>query len=462
MEECDDAWVNALVAQTVQIWNDSARGPIGKSRDYGAAEQANCEKAYDEALREVDEDLQRSPDSRLEQVGMQDRVVASFGRFSARALDLEREAIDLLTHEFLPVGTQLAQWARRFDPDLGMADIIQAARNAWTACGLQPLLGASVNLTPSILGYSLLYPYSDNYLDDEAISPEKKLRFSQRFRYRLLGGTLPAADDRERSIWALIALIETQYPRADFPQVFDCLLAIHRAQEQSIGQLHTRPPDADSLRLSCAKGGTSVLADAYLARGSLTSQESRFAFEWGVLLQLGDDLQDVHDDLRRGSVTLFSRAAAAGRLLDELTLQLLSFSEKVAERMEELPHGSAALKKLLKTSWRSLIIRAVADSHEFFSPGFLREAERSSPFRFDFLRRRSERLQSRQGLYAKLFGAFLECPGDCSDPLGVGEPGMLPEARPKENLEPPVSSRGSSDPDASTLPVHCRTRSAAS
>ena len=100
--------------------------------------------------------------------------MAAFARFSATALDLEAESVHLLTNGFLPVGTRLARWARQFDPTLGMADIIQACRNAWTACGLQPLLGIPMGLTPSILGYSLLYPYSDNYLDREDISARRK------------------------------------------------------------------------------------------------------------------------------------------------------------------------------------------------------------------------------------------------------------------------------------------------
>jgi hypothetical protein len=289
-----------------------------------------------------------------------------------------------------------------------MARIVQAARNAGTACGLQPLLGVPLALTPSILGYSLLYPYSDNLLDDEMISNDEKLRFSRRFRRQLLGEKLAAEDRRERSLWALIALIETQYPRALYPNVFDCLLAIHRAQEQSVGQVHHAYSDAECLRVSCAKGGTSVLADACLACGSLTEHESRFAFEWGVLLQLGDDLQDVREDLRRGSMTLFSRAAGEGRVLDGLTIQLLRFSEHVGRRMEALPGGTAVFKELLATSWKSLIVGAVADSREFFSPEFLRVAEKFSPFGFDFLRARKERLASRRGLHAKLFGALLE------------------------------------------------------
>jgi hypothetical protein len=70
------------------------------------------------------------------------------------------------------------------------------------------------------------------------------------------------------------------------------------------------------------------------------------------------------------------------------------------------------LRDLLRMSWRSLIIGAIAESHEFFSPGFIDEAERCSPFRFAFLRARNERLASRQGLYATLFDAFLETPDD--------------------------------------------------
>jgi hypothetical protein len=418
METYDGAWVNRQVGQTLELWDDCARITAPNAPRYSPLEQEEREQAYDDALRAVEEDLQRADESRPDRARTE-RIVAAFATFSARALDLSGEAIDLLTHEFLPVGTQLARWAREYDPSLGMGDIIQASRNAWTACGLQPLLGAAIKLTPAILGYSLLYPYSDNYLDDVEIPAAIKLQFSQRFRCRLAGERPPPADHRERSIWALISLIEMQYPRAAFPQIFDCLLAIHQAQEQSIGQLHNSHPsaDADSLRLSVAKGGTSVLADACLAQGSLNAQEGRFAFEWGVLLQLGDDLQDVRDDMRRGSVTLFSDAATSGRPLDGLTVQLLNFSERVGRHMEELPLGTATLKTLLRTSWRSLIIRAVADSHEYFSPGFLEEAEQRSPFRFEFLRARADRLASRQGLYATLFDVLLEDRQNESDGL---------------------------------------------
>ncbi len=420
------AWIEAQVAQTIEVWEDCAALPAPGGRQYVLKEHRKREQAYDEGLRAVEREARKAPRDRAQRIRTQERTTAAFARFSATALDLGKDAVQLLTHEFLPAGTSVAQWARRFDPSLSMADIVQACRNAWTACGLQPLLGERLRITPSILGYSLLYPYSDNYLDRVEVQPNAKLRFSKRFRERLRGERLAAEDDREAALWALVELIERQYPRERYPQVFDSMLMIHRAQEESIAQLGScgERDDSEVLRMSCAKGGSSVLADACMARGWLNQEESRFAFEWGVLLQLGDDLQDVRDDIGRGSVTLFSRAAAQGRPLDGLVKQLLNFSERVAARMDGLPQGSAMLKELLKTSWRSLIIGAVADSQQYFFREFLEDAERWSPFRFAFLRARREKLASEQGLYAMLFDAFLEAPENSDGELPWPQPGQ--------------------------------------
>jgi hypothetical protein len=412
------AWVEAQVAQTIELWNRSSIRRPEDGQRYSPTEQQRREKAYDEALQAVEREIKQAPRTKAERIETQNRIVAAFARFSATALDLEQDAIELLTDDFLPVGTKLARVARRFE-GLSMADIIQACRNAWTACGLQPLLGTAVQLTPSITGYSLLYPYSDNYLDQDGVPNDEKLRFSERFRRLLQGEELALANRRERALQLLIAMIDGQYPRVRYPQVFESLLAIHRAQEQSVEQpgIGGYSSNIEVLQRSCAKGGSSVVADASLVHGWLDERESRFAFEWGVLLQLGDDLQDMREDMKRGSMTLFSRGATLNKPLDSLVVQLLSFGEEVGARMDGLPNGDETLKALLKMSWRSLIITAIAHSHEFFSSGFLAEAERCSPFRFEFLRAQQERLASRQGLYTMLFDAFLEArEGDDDEP----------------------------------------------
>jgi hypothetical protein len=325
------------------------------------------------------------------------------------------------------VGTELARWTRSFDPTLSMADTIQACRNAWIACGMQALLGRPMELTPSILAYSLLYPYSDNYLDDPLISTAEKLGFNERFRLRLSGQRMAAGSRREASVWAMVQMIEEQYPRQRCPQVYESLLAIHRAQGRSLAQLNhggliDRSREADEvLRISCAKGGCSVLADACLAQPWLTPEECQFSFEWGVLLQMGDDLQDVREDLERGSLTLFTRAAAQGEPLDSLVARLLHFSQHVASRMDKLENGTSVLKDLLRMSWRTLIVMAVAENHTFFSPAFLAELEPCSNFRFGFLRSRNRKLAGRQSLYATLFDAFLDAgeADQCGIPLPV-------------------------------------------
>jgi hypothetical protein len=123
----------------------------------------------------------------------------------------------------------------------------------------------------------------------------------------------------------------------------------------------------------------------------------------------------VRDDLRRGSTTLFSRVASVGAPLDELTARLLHMSSRVSGRMDRMPHGSPALKRLLRMSWQSLIVMAVAQAEAFFTPRFATEMERRSPFRFEFLRARQKRLAGRRGLYTNLFEVFLE-------PSGSGQP----------------------------------------
>jgi len=382
-------WVETEAALAAEDWHNCAARPLPRGPIYAPEEQRKREQAYDEALRAVETELDHAPRIPVQREALQDRIVATFARFAVAALDLEDEAVQLITHGFLPAGIEFARHSRRFDAGLAMAEILQACRNAWTVCGLQPLLGEPSRITPSIVGYSLLYPYTDNYLDRHDAPAQAKRHFCARFRHRLRGERLPAQNDHEAAIWALVAMIEGQYPRAHYPQVSDSLLAIHQAQEESIAQLSPRSgiaracTDGEILHISFAKGGSSVLADACLARGWLTQDESQIAFAWGALLQLGDDLQDVHEDLSRGSATLFTRAAAERIPLDSLVTQLLNFSEHVGGELDRFPTGTATLKALLRMSWRSLIVAAVANAPEFFSRRFLRKLECSSPQEID-------------------------------------------------------------------------------
>jgi hypothetical protein len=403
-------WVEEQVARSADSWNGLAPDCVFGGSFYPAKEQARREQAYDRALQDVEREAKSARSRRADRSQMQERVIGSLARFAATALGLEPDAVELLTQGFVPIGVDFARRAQQFDASLSQTDIVQACRNAWTVCGLQPLLGDGMGLTPSVVGYSLLYPYSDNFLDSPKVSADRKRHFSWRFLARLHGDLLPIQNRHEDLVWNLVAMIESQYPRESYPDVFECLVAIHRAQEESMAQLKNADGCGDDrvLEISCAKGGSSVVADACLCHGWLTGEESEFAFDWGVLLQLGDDLQDVREDISSGSRTLFSNAAAARIPLDELAARLLNLSDRVSAQMDALPHGSRALKALLRMSWRQLVVMAVANWQEYFSPRFAAELERQSPFRFAFLRAKQKRIAARRGLYANLFDVFLD------------------------------------------------------
>ena len=76
--------------------------------------------------------------------------------------------------------------------------------------------------------------------------------------------------------------------------------------------------------------------------------------------------------------------------------------------MDRMPGGTQSMKSLLRMSWRSLILMAVADVQPYCTRAFLAELEPCSSFRFSFLRAHNESLTGRQALYDVLFDAFIE------------------------------------------------------
>jgi hypothetical protein len=399
----------SFVEESIAAWHGSSPKELPHlGRRYSKHEQHDREILFDQALQIAETELQTLPGTRSGRNEAYDRLTSAVARVAAFALDVDDPYIaSLLREEFSAVGKQLACTARHFDASVSLCEILQACRNAWTACGLQPLLGQPLQLTPAIFGYSMLYPYSDNYLDDAGVSQEAKLRFSSRFRRRLAGCPPPPADSLETAVWRLVSFIESQYARSDYPQIYNCLLDIHAAQEKSIHQLgcSTGGNDIDLLRLTFEKGGMSVLADAHLAAGSLTDCEARFAFFWGVLLQCADDMDDLPLDRQHEFRNLFTEAAKC-EPLDELTNRTLNFGQSVIKLMQALPNGSARFKDLLQRNLSLLIIRAAGNSGELFTKTYLQELETYSPLRFQFLKQRHQHFAARAGLYTRCWEAL--------------------------------------------------------
>ena len=396
------------MTRLLEWWREADPAPPAFLPSYPAREQARREAHLDRYLEAVEAELRAAPRSRPEQAAAEERLTAAFRLFAREALDFEDRHLDLLlAGGFTETGREFARAARLFDPSMSAGDIFQASRNAWTTNGLQILLGLPAQLTPAIFGYSMLYPCTDNYLDHPGVSKADKHAFNRRFGARLAGGRLAPAGRHEEQAWALVSLIESQYRRAEHPEVFASLCAIHRAQEKSLDLHRAAATGAgDVLEIIFEKGGTSVLADAWLAAGTLAPIAVEFAFSWGVALQLGDDLQDVAADARDGIRTAFSEAAGR-EPLDAATNRTFHFGARVLADLDGI--GAAAppaIKELIRTSFFMLLTGAAGEARQFYSAAYVRELERRSPFTFEFLRNRRRRFTRKRGILERLVGEF--------------------------------------------------------
>lgn len=217
-----------------------------------------------------------------------------------------------------------------YDDTLDFESIGQALRNLWIALIFQMKYDIEPSVTDSIFGYSMLYPLTDNLMDDPGMSANEKKAFCTRLTQRLLHKNVEKQLHAEKDIFKMLDLIDSEYPPVAFPDVHESLLAIHKAQELSLIQqkIGNTPYTADLLGISFNKGGTSVIADAYLAKGDLTDSEQQFAYDFGALLQLCDDLQDIETDAKIGHMTIFSQQYRKNQL-DPLVNKMLHFSDSL-------------------------------------------------------------------------------------------------------------------------------------
>ncbi len=401
--------VDRLRDTFVGIWHDADPTTTTDVPAYTPAEQGSHEAELQAFVGLLTRESRRAGRRRDIDAAGERRIVRAFADLATGALRWDGRQIEtLLSGGFRDALRAFPIRARRFDPSLRPADIYQAARNALTMHCLQSLLGVPVESTPAVLGYSLLYPYTDNLLDDESLDVAAKLAFSRRFADRLRGRDVVPASPREARIFELVAMIESQYPRARFPDVFASLLAIHRAQERSVALLGGA--SALSARtivdIGVEKGGTSVLADGYLVAGALTAAQAECIFGLGVFLQLRDDLEDVEDDAACGLGTVFS--AQPGACLDEPTARALAVGRAVLDRLDGFDAPSARpVRDIMTRSLQLTISDAAASFPARYSEAYLGELERRSPFRFACLAAERQRLTRAKGSLTGLLEAWI-------------------------------------------------------
>jgi hypothetical protein len=376
-----------FIAFCEKIWNDSPDDFPAFSTQYSPEIQREKEAHFSEYLRKfkkVQEEIKsgkQKPDNK--------KFFSAFSHFMQVIYGYSDEALSIILHpDMIQVSRSFFEQSKAFDPALKQEDIYQGLRNVWIMNGLQLLLGIRVELTPSILAYSLLYPYSDNILDDPSISFEEKLSFSERFEQRLAGTGKMADNHKENKISELVGFIEQQYDRNLFPEVHESLKAIHQAQTRSLQLVKKNNSfsDKEILSISFDKGGNSVLADGFLVAGRLSPDIQQFFFGFGVWLQLADDLQDIPEDLKSESLTLFTKTENQ-KNLPSLANRTFHFGRKILEDIRYC-HSEVSIpfSKVILQSIELMLIQSAGLNETYFSREYCQQLEQYSPVGFAFLK----------------------------------------------------------------------------
>ncbi|GAB2481079.1 hypothetical protein GCM10008929_03290 [Alkalibacterium psychrotolerans] len=282
---------------------------------------------------------------------------------------------------YMTVAEEFVQRVRKEDGQLSNEEIFQALRNVWIMNSLQIFWELPLKLNTPMTAYSLLYPYTDNFLDDAAIDSDAKRAFNERLSRSLAGEHVSSESPSERRIFSLVESILDIYPIQTHPEVTESIQLIHQAQIDSMRQC--LPADLareDVLAISLFKGGTSVLADAYLVKGSLTEKEMVFAYNYGAFLQLLDDLQDVKSDQEEGNQTLFSvKQSKEDRV--ELIRQLISLITVINSPEENDTPVQIKMKKVIANCTMLMVMETIGKNPDLVTSSFYKELEAASKVR---------------------------------------------------------------------------------
>jgi hypothetical protein len=329
-----------------------------------------------------------------------------FHAFLENVFDFEPDQLEIiLSDDFKNVSKDFFYKARMFGPELSPENIYQGMRNVWIMNGLQLMMDIPVEITPSVFAYSMIYPYSDNLLDDPGISNAEKQEFSRRFNSRLHGENPEPQNHTESQLFRLVGMFEGQFPRVEFPGVYESLYAIQQGQTNSLNLINCNGIEESKVRKICfEKGGASVLADGYLVAGRLTPEQEQALFGYGIYLQLLDDIQDAKEDADANTKTLFSCLSGTTDL-GTFVNRTIHFGRKAMEELRCFKGAEmATMLRLMNRSIETMVIESVGLFPDLYSRRYLTEMERHSPLRFEFIRqKRTQSKSQRLSLFRKYF-----------------------------------------------------------
>ena len=397
--------VRTYIDHFIETWEDSPTNRPGFNRNYNDTEKLQRENNFEQIQIKLKSLQSGSTMQKLRNGAPEKTFFPVFRAFLQDIFDFEPAHLDIiLSEEFRNVSKDFFYKARNFGPELSPENIYQGLRNVWIMNGLQLMMNLPVEITPSVFAYSMIYPYSDNFLDDPDISSKEKQEFSIRFNQRLHGENIQPLNHTEAQLFQLVGMFEEQFNRSEFPEVYESLYAIQKGQTDSLQLLRQRGLSESEIRRICfEKGGASVLADGYLVAGKLSREQEQALFGYGIYLQLLDDIQDIKEDINAGSNTMCSYLKQNN--LGDFVNQTIQFGRTALEEMKCFEADNVEVfLNLMNRSIETMIIESVGLNDSGFSANYLSEMENFSPLHFNFIRKmKSQSKSQRFAMFRKYF-----------------------------------------------------------
>lgn len=385
-----------------KIWSETSCEFPMLSKEYPEDKKSQKEKGLEEFLQKIQKFKNvKNNNSTVNETGVS--FFRIFKAFLKSVFDFEEKHLNIiLSEDFKNVTKDFLVKAHKFDSELKPESIYQGLRNVWIMNGLQLMQGLPVKITPSVFAYSLMYPYSDNFLDNPEVSIREKHLFSEHFAKRLHGEKIIPANFTETQLFRLVEFIEKEFPRDDYPDVYESLYAIQQGQTKSL--LLTKDSNLTEYeiqKICFEKGGTSVLADGFLVAGNLSGQQQQILFGYGVFLQILDDIQDMKEDIEALMRTMVSDISAERR--GYFVNKAFHFGRSIMEEMICLDKNkNNDFSDLMLHSFDTMLIESVGVNNCFFKTDYVNKLERFSPLHYTFLRKkRAEKKSQRFQIFQK-------------------------------------------------------------
>ena len=300
-----------------------------------------------------------------------------------KMLSLSEWINPVLFHEFEKETKHFIDRVRGFDADLNAGQIWQAMRNYFIYAMTVEMQGERQNAANPILAYSLLYPYTDNYIDDKTTTKEEKERYNRMIARKLKGEPVLVQSALEEKTCRLLDMIGDAYEGEAKKKVIGTLLQLLEAQNYSIRQQKAGISEDEILGISIWKGSASVLADYLFATQDWREKEEGFYLRFGFLLQLVDDLQDMEEDKKEGSHTMMIKAAEQKRLEGQVN-RLLWF---IWDTVRDFEPRNPGLKGFVLKNCVEITLLSAAMNAQHFLKEYIKALEPYLPLSVEFIKK---------------------------------------------------------------------------